>query len=323
MRAGETVVVCGASADRAQFEPFVWPQRTVVWVGVGCGFLSFLDPGPEDASEESRDAIARAYVRAARGAPVDTERAARGVSSWLRLVERAAKVPCAMVVACGGVRVSAVPLFSVWWSRTTVCVSGPSFRVTERRNGDEVGSPVQPRRILARRGIDVDDETHTVVWCGARSIHIRPRERCALCDAPIRSMFSTFVSAYEQHGSSECAWMRISVCVACPVRAFRIWRVVSLTVTKATGSEEQVLFGEGAHESAWRACGRVVVTLALALTTGRAEPRAGTFASALASALCDMKLMRVVAERLAPPSVASTGPSRALGILVERDIGRK
>jgi hypothetical protein len=52
----------------------------------------------------------------------------------------------------------------------------------------------------------------------------------------------------------------------------------------------------------------------------RAEPRAGTFASAL----CDMKLMRVVAERLAlPPSVASTGPSRALGILVERDIGRK
>ncbi len=184
------------------------------------GFLDFLDTGPDDASEESRDAIARAYVRAARGAPADIERAARGVSSWLRLVERL--------------------------------------------------RPVVPR-----------------------------------------------------HGAtqSECAWMRISVCVACPVRAFRIWRVVSLTVAKETGSE-QVLFGEGAHESAWGACG--VVTLSLALTTGRAEPRAGTFAAALASALCDMKLMRVVAERLAlPPSVASTGPSRALGILVERDIGRK
>ena len=42
MRAGETVIVCGASADRAQFEPFEWPEHSVVWVGVGCGFLDFL-----------------------------------------------------------------------------------------------------------------------------------------------------------------------------------------------------------------------------------------------------------------------------------------
>ena len=63
MRHGETVVVCGAAADRAQFEEFVWPAWSVVWVSVGCGHVqsvSHLPPGPSDATEAARDELARA-----------------------------------------------------------------------------------------------------------------------------------------------------------------------------------------------------------------------------------------------------------------------
>ena len=335
MRAGDTVIVCGASADIAQFEPFEWPEHALVWVGVGCGFLDWVGPVPEDASEDARDEIARAYVRVVCDAPMDLERAARGVSSWLRLIERAAKVPCAMVIACGGVRVSAVPFFKVIWNHRTVTVSGESFRVTTKRRAcDEVGSTLLPRRILAKRGISVDDEAYTVVSRCKRSIYIRPRDRCALCDAPIWSRFSTFVRADERgqagRASSECSWMRISVCATCPVRSFRIWRT-EFTVANQVSEQTATLFDEGAHESAWQAGGRVVVTLALALTSNSA-PNAGTFAAALASALRDMKLLRIVAERFVLP-VANVGPPvgtpvgppvgpsgapRALGILIER-----
>lgn len=325
MRAGETVIVCGASADRAQFEPFEWPEHAVVWVGVGCGFLDRLDPGPVDASSEVRDEIARAYVRVVCDAPIDLERAAHGVSSWLRLIERAAKVPCAMVIACGGVRVSAVPFFNVVWNRNTVIVSGASFSVTtKRRTCDEVGSPLLPRRILAKRGIAVDEETYTLVWSGTRSIYFRPRERCALCDATILSRFSRYVRAYErgQHGraSSEYSWMRIKACAACTLRSFRLWRTELTVDTEVSEVREQTatLFDEGAYESAWQASGRVVVTLALALTA-HAKPNIGTFAAALASALCDMKLLRIVAERFVlpvPPVGPSGAPPRALCILI-------
>jgi hypothetical protein len=321
MRTGETVIVCGASADRAQFEPFEWPEHALVWVGVGCGFLDWVGPVPEDASEDVRDEIARAYVRLVCDAPMDLERAARGVSSWLRLIERAAKVPCAMVIACGGVRVSAVPFFKVTWNHRTVTVSGESFRVTTKRRAcDEVGSTLLPRRILAKRGISVDDETHTVVSRCKRSVYLRPRDRCALCDAPIWSRFSTFVRADERgQAGRECSWMRISVCAVCPVRSFRIWRT-EFTVANEVSEHKATLFDEGAHESAWQAGGRVVVTLALALTSN-AVPNAGTFAAALAPALRDMKLLRVVAERFVLPVAPvgpPVGPPRALGILVER-----
>jgi hypothetical protein len=91
--------------------------------------------------------------------------------------------------------------------------------------------------------------------------------------------------------------------------------------TDATDVSEQTstLFDEGAHESAWQAGGRVVVTLALALTA-HAKPSTGTFAAALATALCDMKLLRIVAERfvLPTPQVGQVGAQRALGILIER-----
>ena len=119
----------------------------------------------------------------------------RGVSSWLRIVERAAKVPCAMVIACGGVRVSAVPIFNVIWSRSAFTVSGASFRVkTELHGGEEETVTCASRRILAERGID--EAEYTVVPCGAREIYFRPRERCALCDEPLQSRLRTFVEAH-------------------------------------------------------------------------------------------------------------------------------
>jgi hypothetical protein len=335
MRAGQTVIVCGADFDRAQFEPFEWPDRALVRVGVGCGLLDSLEPGPEDASAETRDEIARAYVRLACDASTtDLERAARGVSSWLRLVERAAKVPCAMVVARGGVRVSAVPLFSAVWTRDTVRISGASFSATKkRREGDEVGSPVIPRRVLAESGISVDD--YKVVQSGTAvrgSVYFIPRERCALCDAPIRSMFSAVVRAYERCAPSHSPqgpWIRIRVCAACPVRSFRLWRMDFTVASEAEASEAEAsentntlatLFDEGAHESAWQAGGRVVVTLALALTSKRAGPCNSTFAAALATALCDMKLLRVVADRFvfpAPSARSARRAPRALGVLIE------
>ncbi len=70
------MIVCGASADIAQFEPFEWPEHALVWVGVGCGFLDWVGLVPEDASEDARDEIARAYVRVVCDAPMDIELAA-------------------------------------------------------------------------------------------------------------------------------------------------------------------------------------------------------------------------------------------------------
>ena len=127
MRAGQTVIVCGADGDRAQFEPFVWPAYASLWIGVGCGNVSsigHLSPAPSDATDHERVEVARAYVRAVRDPPADVEGAVVALASWLRLLERAARVPCAMIVACGGVRVSAIPIFRVWWTRRTITVVG-------------------------------------------------------------------------------------------------------------------------------------------------------------------------------------------------------
>ena len=62
-------------------------------------------------------------------------------------------------------------------------------------------------------------------------------------------------------------------------------------------------------------------TLALALAS-RAVPREGTFAASLAATMCDLKLLRIVAERMLPPPPRVCA-NRALACLVERvDAGR-
>ena len=71
MRARQTVIVCGADGDRAQFEPFKWPEHATIWIGVGCGYVSCIGdiaPSPADATEHELVEVARAYVRCKRTA---------------------------------------------------------------------------------------------------------------------------------------------------------------------------------------------------------------------------------------------------------------
>jgi hypothetical protein len=64
----------------------------------------------------------------------------------------------------------------------------------------------------------------------------------------------------------------------------------------------------------WQARDKVLATLALALAS-RAVPQT-PFAAALATALCDLKLLRVVAGRMRLPEPLR-GPRRAISLLVE------
>ena len=323
MRAGQTVVVCGADGDRAQFEPFEWPAHASLWIGVGCGKVSaigLLPPTPADATDDERVEVARAYVRAVRDPPSDVERAVVGLSSWLRILERAGGVPCAMLVACGGIRVSAVPFFRASWTRRNVTIVGGGINTTVRRDGD-----VGKCALRALSSLGVPTEPGFVKWrWGVRSLELHPLERCALCNAPIRSSLRIYASALLGRRESDEAAMRLptlGVCAACPVRAFSLWRTFHFSIegTKVRALEAptstRALFWQGAHESVWLANARVVETLALALAA-RAVPREGTFAAALAATLCDLKLLRVVAERMLPPRPRECA-RRALACLFE------
>lgn len=311
MLAGQTVIVCGADGDRAQFEPFEWPAHATLWIGVGCGHVCsmwYLPPSPEDATEHERVEVARAYVRAVRDPP-SSESAVLALSGWLRIVERAARVPCAMIVACGGVRVSALPIFRARFTRRTVTVVGAGIHRTVRRDGDV--------EMCARRASRMIGATeYRIVPCGARSIELHPRELCAMCAVPIRSSFRRFTTA--NHGAMAMWLPTLSVCSACSVRTVVLWRTFHFSIDgpqiRVIPTASAPIFGEGAHESVWLANLRVVETLALALAA-RAVPR-DAFATSLASALCDLKLLRIVSERMLPPPPRAVA-HRALACLIE------
>lgn len=325
MRAGQTVVVCGADGDRAQFEPFVWPAYASLWIGVGCGNVSsigHLSPAPSDATEHERVEVARAYVRAVRDPPSDVERAVFALASWLRILERAARVPCAMIVACGGVRVSASPVFRVWWTRRAITVVGGGINTTVRRDGAVVKCAL---RVLSSHGVDTKDG-FVRLRCrhaSADSLELHPVERCALCGAPILSSLRIYARAVPPNAAEPTMWLpTLSVCGACPVRAFSLWRTFHFSIEgEKVRSLESPTVGSAvvvqeSHESAWLANARVVETLALALAS-RAVPREGTFAASLAATMCDLKLLRIVAERMLPPP-PRVYADRALACFVER-----
>ena len=122
------------------------------------------------------------------------------------------------------------------------------------------------------------------------------------------------------------------VCYACPVRSFRLWRTFRFTMDAVGGNPtgeaeeageaegaEATLVGESAHESVWHAYARVVATLAMALGgihRGPGGPKT-EFAAAMATALCDMKLLEVVAKRMLPPAPKVGNCTRVLSVLVE------
>ena len=370
MRAGESVVVCGAGADRAQLEePFAWPEHAVVWVSVGCGHVCspiYLPVGPHDATAEERESVARAYVRLVGVGATwrEVEREVTCVSSWLRLVERAARVPCALVVACGGARVTAVPIFRVTWSARAVTVVGEGLRRSVRRNGPV---DVTAHRVLWECGRTREslEDSFRVVHGERRTVYLHPHQRCAVCDARVVSDCRIYLTA--RCGLSPCGglpptphnpaqlenaeWLpQLMVCYACPVRSFRLWRTFRFTIDtagEAAGeagevgevgdAEEATLVGESAHESVWHATARVVATLAMALggiqrgpggpsgLTSPGGPSGPTrptgpkteFAAAMATALCDMKLLEIVAKRMLPPTPKVGNCTRVLSVLVE------
>jgi len=357
MHTGQTVIVCGADGDHAQFEPFEWPEYGTLWFGVGCGYVrSFgcLPPYPADATEDGCIEVARAYVRAVHCPPSDVESAVLALSGWLRIVERAAQVPCSVIIACGGVRVSAIPVVRAWWSRRTITIVGDGIRKTVRRKGnqgavdemdehDEIES--YARRVLTSRGIDHTHEYRSV-RCGPREIEMHPRDRCALCDRRVQSIFRDHTKAIpagvcahscasQVPSDAPVEWLPTltvcNVCSACPTRTFEVWRTFNFTLDEGKGCTleapterahraptaraHDAIFGQGAHESAWLANARVVETIALALVA-HAVPCKGTFAASLAAALCDLKLLRVVAERMLPPP-PRIGAHRALACYTE------
>ena len=343
MRAGETVVVCGARADKAQFVPFEWPQHAVVWVSVGCGNLTLLAPAPSDADAEARDELARKYVETVEAVEADrreevgadrreeveadrreeagADRRAEvdAVSSWLRLVECAARVPCTLLVAGGGVRVTAVPAYQVAWSARHVTVVGAGFRETERRRRATVEQVVSA--VLAEHGVyatpDLEATFRVVRHNGW--MDLLPYERCSLCNGEIRSSFRDVVPFCEEMRSETVAWLpQLLVCASCPLRPFEIHgfhfevRGGRVYPTETREGSARLFCDE---ESAWQPRRRVIATLALALAS-RAEPKTA-FAAALATALCDLKLLRLVAARMLPPEPKEVHP-RAVSLLVEK-----
>ena len=320
MRAGQTVIVCGADGDRAQFEPFEWPAQASLWIG-GCGnvaAIGLLPPAPSDATDHERLEVARAYVRALRDPPSDVESAVVALAGWLRILERATRVPCAMIVACGGARVSAIPFFRASWTRRTVTVAGGGFNKTVRRDGEVEDCAL---KVLSSLGVATE---HVPVRWGVRTIELHPRERCALCNAPIRSIFRKYARATPAGWADvTMMWLpTLSVCAACPVRTFSLWRTFHFSIEKSgvraleAPTAMAAMLGQGAHESVWLANARVVETLALALAA-RAVPREGTFAASLAATMCDLRLLCMVAERMLPPPPRNIA-RRALACLVER-----
>jgi hypothetical protein len=70
----------------------------------------------------------------------------------------------------------------------------------------------------------------------------------------------------------------------------------------------------------WQANARVFETIALALVFRGAAPRAG-FPALLAETLCDMKLLRIVAESAALPAPKIGAWPRAISVLIEAKNG--
>jgi hypothetical protein len=313
MRAGETVVVCGAGADKAQFVPFKWPKHAVVWVSVGCGIINVLAPLPRDADAEARRQLARAYVEATSDTRdvVATDAAVAALETWLKLVERASQVTCTLLFANGGVRVTAIPTYHVAFSTRHVTVVCARFRRTVRRTGSSVYDVLSEEGICATPDLD---SMFRVARHG-RWMDLLPYERCAVCEKEIRSSYRDLVPFCDESGA-EREWLpQLHVCASCPVRAITLHGFhfeVSGGQVRPADREGVRLFG--AEESVWQARDKVLATLALALAS-RAVPQT-PFAAALATALCDLKLLRVVAERMRLPEPLR-GPRRAISLLVE------
>jgi hypothetical protein len=190
-----------------------------------------------------------------------------------------------------------------------------------RRKHDAVEQDVF--EVLSKRGVCATPDlvaTFRVVRHG-RSMDLLPYERCALCNAEIRSRYRDVVPFFQGQRSRDLEWLpRPHVCASCPVRAFTLHAFHFEVreghvhaVEKRGGSVRESVRLYRAEQSVWQARGGIIETLALALAS-RAVPKTA-FAAALATALCDLKLLRVVAARMRPPEPKTALP-RAISLLV-------
>ncbi len=342
MRAGQTVVVLG-SADSAQFEPFVWPAMCVLRTPLGlvteeeCAALSVSWLAATSLLRAARDRIASSYVLDARGR--ESQRDADAVASWIAVVEAATRTPCTLCFAHGAVPLTAVPLFVARRRLDVLSISAPGVRASARV-APEDGEDGAAARILHAEGALPDPTPGALraaylrVKRSKNVFELRPRQPCTLCGSAV---------PYGPSRYCVCACLASGnplplahICGSCPTTEFSVLGYrFGLSEPGPNGRRTlapgPTTPGPGhanvrGPDTLWTVRARIGLAVARAVFRSHREEEAplggelSPFAAALVSALRDMKLCRLVVDRLAfsPLSLCSTPrqASRSLSLLV-------
>lgn len=331
MRAGQTVVVLGACHDSAQFEPFVWPEMCVLRTPLG--LVTEQECAARSVSctrllRAARDRVASAYVLDARGR--ESQPDADAAASWIAVVESATRTPCTLCFARGAIPLTAVPLFVARRRLDVLRVRGPGVRASARAPEDAEGNDRAAASILHAEGVlpaptlGALRDAYLYVKRSKHVFELRPRQPCTLCGAVI----PLGPARYMVCASSANPLPTAHICGSCPTADFT---VLGYRFGLAAGpSGRQTLAPLLAPctargvDTLWSARARIGLAVARAVfrshrdasETGALSP----FARAMLSALRDMKLCRLVVERLAfsPLSLCATPrqASRSLCVLL-------
>jgi hypothetical protein len=351
MRAGQTVVVLGAG-DSAQFEPFVWPAMCVLRTPLGlvseeeCAALSVSCLTDTHLLRAARDRIASSYVIDARGR--ESQRDADAVASWIAVVEAATRTPCTLCFAHGAVPLTAVPLFVARRRLDVLRVSGPGVSASARvvpEDGDESGAAAAAARILHAEGflsaptLGALRAAYLYVKRSKKVFELRPRQPCTLCGSavpygPMRYMVCACLASGNPLPLAH-------ICGSCPTTEFSLLgyrfglsepgpngrRTLAPGPTTLSPGHTNVR----GPDTLWTVRARIGLAVARAVFRSHSQEEAplvdsasvdalSPFAAALVSALRDMKLCRLVVDRLAfsPLSLCSTPrqASRSLSLLI-------
>jgi hypothetical protein len=350
MRAGQTVVVLG-SGDSAQFEPFVWPAMCVLRTPLGlvteeeCTALSVSCLTDTSLLRAARDRIASSYVLDARGR--ESQRDADAVASWIAVVEAATRTPCTLCFANGAVPLTAVPLFVARMRLEVLRVRGPGVCASARvvpEDGED-GAAAAAGRILHAEGVLPDPTPGALraaflyVKRSKKVFELRPRQPCTLCGSavPYGPMRYTVCACLASGNPLPLA----HICGSCPTTEFSLLGYrFGLSEPGPNGrrtlSPGPTTPGPGptnvrGPDTLWTVRARIGLAVARVVFRSHRQEEAPSvdsasvdalspFAAALVSALRDMKLCRLVVDRLAfsPLSLCSTPrqASRSLSLLV-------
>lgn len=345
MRTGQTVVVLGAHKNAAQFEPFVWPETCVLRTPFG--FVTepeFRNAARSTGVSNARDLLATSYVLAARG--VVTQSDVDAVSSWIAVVEAATRTPCTLCFAHGAVPITAVPFFVARRSLDVLLLCGPGLHGSARVvPHDDTADDHAAARILHAQSLIRDP---TVGALRAAYFHIergtvfelRPRTPCTLCGGsthgPARYMMcACFESDNPLPDVHVCASCASADTVSFSILGYR-FRLSEAAEPEQTSclrkKKTLVLLASDAPvdmsidpavDTVWSAHARIGLAVARAIFRFSEHDAVSgfpmsPFARAMLRTLRDMKLCRLIVERLAlSPLSSSTRPaSRSLSLLV-------